>query len=154
LIYEKHGLELTNFKLHTESADYAACAFELNGKIVEYRQSKITPKKAGQFVTIWKRNQESITAPLDITDGVDLVIISARSSDNFGQFIFPLSVLADRGIVSRDGKKGKRGIRVYPPWVNATNNQAEKTQAWQTEYFLAIDKDKVLDLNLIEKILF
>jgi len=36
--------------------------------------------------------------------------------------------LADKSIISKNGKLGKRGIRVYPPWDMVTNKQAEKTQ--------------------------
>jgi hypothetical protein len=53
---------------------------------------------------------------------------------------FLKSVLADKGIITKNGKEGKRGIRVYPPWDIATNKQAEKTQSWQTKYFLLLIK--------------
>ena len=49
--------------------------------------------------------------------------------------------MADKGIITRNGKEGKRGIRVYPPWDIPTNKQAEKTKIWQAKYFLTIKKD-------------
>jgi hypothetical protein len=153
LVYDKCGLDLTNLKQNLESADYGACSFGLNGKTIQHRVSKITPTKTGQFVTIWKRNKEGITEPFDISDDIDFIIITSKSGDNFGQFIFPKSVLADKGIITRNGKEGKRGIRVYPPWDIATNKQAEKTQSWQTKYFMAIKNDNLTDLNLIKKLL-
>jgi hypothetical protein len=61
--------------------------------------------------------------------------------------------LADKGIITRNGKEGKRGIRVYPPWVITTNKQAEKTQNWQTKYFLIIEKDNSTDIDLTMKLL-
>lgn len=70
-----------------------------------------------------------------------------------GQFVFPKSVLADKGIITRKGKEGKRGIRVYSPWDIVTNKQAEKTQTWQTKYFLSIKKDNSTDLDLARKII-
>lgn len=147
LVYDKCGFDLINLKCNLESAEYGACSFELNGKTIQFRVSKITPTKTGQFVSIWKRNREGITEPFDISDDLDFIIISSKSGDNFGQFIFPKSVLADNGIISINGKTGKRGIRVYPPWDVVTNKQAQKTQIWQSKYFLTIKIDNNTDLN-------
>ena len=41
-----------------------------------------------------------------------------------------------RQILSTKFKEGKRGFRVYPKWTITENKQAEKTQIWQTNYFL------------------
>src|SRR5690554_1822532 len=153
LVYDKCGLDLTDLKQNLESKEYGACSFMLNGKIIEQRISKITPTKIGQFVTIWKRNENGITEPFDNSDDFDFVIITARNDNNFGQFIFPKSVLADNGIITKNGKEGKRGIRVYPPWDIATNKQAMKTQNWQTKYFLTIKNDNKTDLDLATKLL-
>jgi hypothetical protein len=152
LVYDKCGFDLTNLQKNLESVEYGACSFGLNGKAIQYRVSKITPTKTGQFVTIWKRNKDGITEPFDISDDIDFIIITSKSGNNFGQFIFPKSVLADNGIITRKGKEGKRGIRVYPPWDIATNKQAEKTQSWQTKYFLTIKKDNTTDLDLTKKL--
>ena len=153
LVYDKCGFGLTNLKQNIESKEYGACTFELNGKTIKHRISKITPTKTGQFVTIWKRNNEGITEPFDNSDNFDFVIITARNDNSFGQFIFPKSVLADKGIITRNGKEGKRGIRVYPPWDTTTNKQAKKTQTWQTKYFLTIKNDNTTDLGLAKKLL-
>jgi hypothetical protein len=152
LVYDKCGFDLTNPSINTESAEYGACLFQLNEKTIQHRVSKITPTKAGQFVTIWKRNQNGITEPYDFEDEIDFIIITAKSEDNFGQFIFPKWVLADKGIISRNGKTGKRGIRVYPPWDVVTSKQAVKTQNWQTNYFLKIRNDSSTDLLLAKKL--
>ena len=152
LVYDKCGFDLTDPKLNSESAEYGACSFGLNGKTIQHRVSKITPTKTGQFVAIWKRNKDGLTEPFDISDDIDFIIITSKSGNNLGQFIFPSSVLADKGIITRNGKEGKRGIRVYPPWDIATNKQAEKTQSWQTKYFLTIKKDNTIDLDLTKKL--
>jgi hypothetical protein len=153
LIYDKCGFDFTEFGGNTESAEYGACCFRLNGRRIQYRVSKITPKKAGQFVTIWKRNKNGITEPFDMSDGIDFIIISSRSGDHVGQFIFPVTILADKGIITRNADEGKRGLRVYPPWTIVTNKQAEKTQAWQTEYFITIRTDNSTDLDLAKTLL-
>lgn len=152
LIYDKCGFRLKNLKINSESIEYGACSFELNGHTVEHRISKITPTKTGQFVTIWKRNKNGVTEPLDILDNIDFVVITSKSDDKIGQFIFPKSVLVDKGIISQNGKNGKRGIRVYPSWDITTNKQAEKTQRWQTKYFVRIEKETITTLDLVKKL--
>lgn len=152
LVYDNCGLVITNLKSNMESVEYGACSFELNGKKIEYRVSKITPTKNGQFVTIWKRNNVGITEPFAVTDSLDFIIITVKSDENFGQFVFPKAVLANHGIVKINGKDGKRGIRVYPPWDIAVNKQAQKTQQWQLKYFLTIKQDNTTDLDLTQKL--
>lgn len=152
LVYDTCGFDLTNLKVSLESVEYGACSFELNGSTIQHRVSKITPTKAGQFVTIWKRGKDVVTEPFDVSDELDFIVITSRSGDHFGQFVFPKSVLADKGIISRNGKAGKRGIRVYPPWDIATNKQAEKTQNWQIAYFLTMNKDTLSDVHLAQRL--
>lgn len=153
LVYDKCGFDFTNLTQNLESEEYGACTFVLNGMTIQYRASKVTPAKTGQFVTIWKRNDEGITQPFDIVDDLDFIIITSKSDNNFGQFVFPKLILADKGIISGNGKIGKRGIRVYPPWDMPLNKQAQKTQMWQTKYFLTIKSDGSTDLNLAKKLL-
>lgn len=146
LAYDACGFEFKNVQVHSESAEYAACSFELNVNHIEHRCSKITPTKIGQFVTIWKRNKEGITAPFDLTDGIDFIIITARNENDFGQFIFPAGVLADKGIISTNDKGGKRGIRVYPPWDKPTSKQALATQEWQLIFFVRFNDIPIQDM--------
>jgi len=153
LVYDNCGFDLSDPKVDFEGKEYGACSFNLNGKRIQHRVSKITPAKTGQFVTIWKRNKDGITEPFNISDDLDYIIITSRSGDNFGQFIFPKPVLAEKGIITQSGKDGKRGIRVYPPWDIPTNTQAQNTQNWQTKYFVAIKDDHSTDLRLTKKLL-
>lgn len=153
LVYDQCGFDLTNLNLSAEGIEYGACSFVLNGLTIQYRISKITPTKTGQFVTIWKRNKEGITELFSIADDLDFIIVASKRGSNFGQFIFPKSILADKGVITRNGKGGKRGIRVYPPWDIPANQQAEKTQSWQSKYFLTIHPDNSTDLSLIKKLL-
>lgn len=151
LVYDKCGFALSNVKLHLESVEYGACSFKLNGLAIEHRTSKITPTKAGQFVTVWKRNEQGITAPFDRSDNIDFIVITAKSNENLGQFIFPRTVLVQQGVMSQNGKGGKRGIRVYPPWDIVTNKQAERTQRWQAEYFLTMRTGISIDVATVKK---
>ena len=151
LLYNECGFQLQNLIWNSESTNYGACSFELNNYKIQFRVANITPTKIGQFVTIWKRNNQGITAPFDVADSLDFMIVSVRDSENFGQFIFPKSVLVAKGIVSQNEKGGKRGIRVYAPWDKPENKQAIKTQAWQVNYFVEIRENSHLDLEFVKK---
>ncbi|MDN3672136.1 MepB family protein [Flavobacterium branchiarum] len=152
-LYDTCALECTQPIPEAESADYGAYTFQINNQSTIYRVAKITPTKVGQFVTLWKRSEKGPIAPFEITDNIDLFIVSTRNDSNFGQFIFPKSVLHQKGILSDDKKEGKRAIRVYPPWDTTTSKQAQKTQQWQLAYFVPISNEKPIDLDLIKKLI-
>lgn len=141
LVYDPCDFKIADFKLNNESVEYDACSFRLHGKNILYRMSKITPSKVGQFVTVWKRDKNGKTDSFEQSDQIDFMVVTARKEEQLGQFIFPAAVMMEKGIFSQNGKQGKRGIRVYPPWDKTENAQARKTQAWQIKYFLTIDDD-------------
>ncbi|MEU2389518.1 MepB family protein [Streptomyces sp. NPDC007369] len=145
-VYDPGGFACSLPVPEPESAEYAACGFTLDGRSVRFRVGKTTPTKAGQFVTVWQRSEEGPIRPFDTADGVDLLVIGSRDGDGSGQFVFPREVLCERGIVSRNGSGGKRGFRVYPPWVTTTSRQASSTQAWQVAYFLHLGEEEPVDL--------
>ena len=149
-LFDRYRFAFDNFYEEDESHEYEACRFVINGKYVVFRSSKITPKKVGQFVTVWKRDQNAITQPFDASDPIDFIMISCRDGLNFGLFIFPKSVLLEKGIISSPKKEGKRGTRVYPPWDQVTNEQARKTQHWQTKFFIPIQHDSPTNLDLFK----
>lgn len=151
LVYDKCNLEFTNLVNDIESLEYQASSFQLNSLQVIHRVSKITPTKIGQFVTIWKRNTNGITAPFDVLGNFDFIIITSKSGENLGQFVFPKSVLLEKGIISNNNTSGKRGIRVYASWDIPTNKQAIKTQNWQTKYFYSI-KDGSFEIDLVKQL--
>ena len=45
LAYSKCDFALSNLKWNAESTDYGACSFNLNGKVIQHRASKITATK-------------------------------------------------------------------------------------------------------------
>lgn len=139
-LFEPAGYAVKNVEPEIESIEYGALKFTLNGQRVLYRQAKTTPKKIGQFVTIWKReNSNSEISPIDLKDGVDWVIIAVDEGANFGVFVFSAQLLAKRGVFSEEAKAGKRAMRVYAPWTNPTAAQAKRTKNWQTECFLDVE---------------
>jgi len=145
-VYSPCGLKVSNLMLDKESKEYEASSFQLNALRVISRKAKITPKKIGQFVTLWKRNTNGETTPYVESDKVDLFVINVQGGAGKGQFIFPKSILMQKGIVSNYIKEGKRGFRVYPPWSLPTNKTAQSTQIWQLEYFLEFGQHSQTDL--------
>ena len=136
-LFEPAGYAVEDVEPEIESIEYGALKFTLNGQRIIYRQAKTTPKKIGQFVTIWKREKsDSEISPIDLKDGV---IIAANEGTNFGFFIFSVKLLARKGVFSEEAKAGKRAMRVYAPWTNPTAVQAKRTKNWQTECFLDFD---------------
>ena len=127
---------VSEFTLETESQDYDACRFQVNGMQIHYRKAKITPKKEGQFVTFWKRIPSGIIAPFDTDDTFSFLIVAAEHKSTLGYFVFPKSVLVARKIVSTSLIEGKRAFRIYPPTSVPTSKQALSSQKWQGDYFI------------------
>lgn len=147
LLYDSCGFECSLPEKEKESAEYGAYLFQLNNKSIVFRVAKITPTKIGQFVTLWKRIGKGPIQPFDFTDAIDLIVISVRKDNRVGQFVFPKSILCEKGIISTTNKEGKRAIRVYPPWDEAINKQAQKTQQWQLDYFLEIPTEQPVNIE-------
>ncbi|MET7297404.1 MepB family protein [Embleya sp. NPDC005575] len=141
LVYDPNGFVCSTPVAEPESAEYGAHVFTVDGAEVRFRVAGTTPTKVGQFVTLWQRSAAGPIEPLAAEDPLDLVVISSRQGEHFGQFVFPKAVLRERGILSVHGSGGKRGFRVYPPWVSTTNRQADRTRAWQLDHFLTITRD-------------
>lgn len=149
-IYCKCGLRISNFRLELESKEYDACQFDINGRHVVSRNAKVTPKKAGQFVTFWKRNENGPIEPFEETDSADFYLVNVRSQGKFGQFVFPKSVLIVKGIISTKKKEGKRAFRVYPKWDVVSSKHAQRTQKWQLDYFYEINES--IDLGMVSEL--
>ena len=153
-IYEPTGMKITiEPKRETESIDYEACRFGLNGYHVAFRTAKTTPTKIGQFVTIWKREKSGDTIlPFDNNDELDFVIVNVSDATHRGQFVFDREVLLEKNIMSRNNKGGKRAIRVYPPWSKPASKVALNTQKWQLPYFFFILPERTADKALVRKL--
>ena len=130
-VYIPLKLDVTNIEKEAESAEYEAFTFKINSLYVIYQEAKITLTKTGQFVTLWKRKVGQPIDPFQVSDTIDFVIVSTRNGAQFGQFVFPKSILIEKGIISTETKEGKRAFRVYPPWDKAENKQALASQKWQ-----------------------
>ena len=152
-IFKVCGIELENITMEKESQEYFAHIFELNKQKVKFRMAKITPTKTGQFVAIWKRNENGMTEPHNSNDEFEFYLIATRQAERFGVFIFDKTVLCENRILTSNKGEGKRGIRVYPNWCITENKQAIKTQSWQTKYFVEIANGIETDLDKVKKLL-
>jgi hypothetical protein len=146
-VYDKCFFNFSDLKAEAESAEYGAYRFCLNEKKIIFRVAKITPTKTGQFVTVWQRNKDGITAPFDLSDDFDFIIIGVKKDNLCGQFIFSKTILLEKDIISNKKTGGKRGFRIYSPWDIVENKQAEKSQKWQLNYFLGLTNADKIDLN-------
>jgi hypothetical protein len=146
-------LNYSELTVEQESTEYGASSFTLNNKKILFRVAKITPTKVGQFVTVWKRNQEKITEPFSDQNNIDFLMVCTKKDDQLGLFVFPKSILLQKGIFSKNGTGGKRGFRLYPSWDVTTNKQAQKTQQWQLSYFITISEGKAVDFKQVKRLI-
>jgi hypothetical protein len=146
-VYDACALHFSNLQMEEESRDYSACSFSINSSVAIGRDAKQTPKKSGQFVTIWKRIDSGPTQPFGASDAFDFFVINTRKGDHFGQFVFPKAALIKHRIISQPSVRGKLGMRVYPPWEAAESMQARKTQDWQLKFFLHIPEGGEVDFQ-------
>ena len=147
------GRKLTNITQDQECEEYSGFNFQINQLNLKFRKAKITPKKVGQFVTLWRRNSEKQTEPFNETDNFDFYIIVVEQEERFGFFIFPKNVLIERQILTSNQKEGKRGFRVYPNWTKTENKQAEKTQNWQINYFINLTNNEQKNIEKFKAII-
>ena len=132
-----------------ECMAYAGYNFQIGSKIIKFRKAKITPKKTGQFVTLWKRNAFKQTEQFHETDEFDFCFIVVEQDDQYAVLVFSKSVLKQRRLISSSLGLGKRGFRVYPDWVITENSQTRKTQDWQSDYLINLSSN---DLNVRDKL--
>ncbi|MFC9660479.1 MepB family protein [Nocardia sp. NPDC127606] len=148
------GLNISATVPETQNAEYGASVAEVGRGSVRFRVGKRTPTKPGLFVSVWQRAGDGSTEPFAAEDGIDLWVITVREETRVGQFVFPRNALVEHGIVSVAGRGGKRGFRLYPPWSATRNKQAQKSQQWQSAYFLDLENvDRQLARTRYEPIL-
>lgn len=145
--FREHQINISNVQADLECEEYFGYNFQLNTTKVKFRKAKITPKKIGQFVTLWRRNADGITEPFHFKDDFEFYIIYVERAEQKGFFFFSKQVLAEKQILINGTKDGKRGFRVYPSWDIPENRQAEKTLAWQSEFFIDLTKEADVEIK-------
>ena len=139
-IFDANGGGLVNIEEDEECRDYAGYNFQIGSHHVKFRKAKLTPKKIGQFVTLWKRNLTGQTVPFDMEDEFNYYIIMASDAHRKGLFVFPKEILVSMGILSSFNSAGKRGFRIYPEWDIPVSSQSLSTKKWQNKYFIDLNK--------------
>ncbi|WP_229720029.1 MepB family protein [Oceanobacillus neutriphilus] len=130
--------------------EYEGTTFTINDTKYRSRLAKQTPKKDGYFVVFWEKDVNQRNEAYAYSESPDKIMISIIDKDLKGQFIFPKSLLLEKGILRTVDNKGKMAIRVYPSWEKSLNTSAKKTQAWQAPYFMnvsnKIDRGRLTEL--------
>ena len=136
LLLKHPGWSSCPFTPDPEALEYAGGWITVGKHTFIFRKAKITPKKTGQFVSLWCRDKKSgSTKPFHESEIFQGVIIYVADPSQDGLFLFSKKTLIDQKIISdiSGQSPGKRGFRLYPPWDTPTNCQARKSQAWQLQ---------------------
>ncbi|WP_227006653.1 MepB family protein [Shewanella donghaensis] len=160
-----------------ESAQYGGLTFSINDHNIIYRKGKVTADRPGAFLAIWQRPSPCYSGshkPIPYsTNDLDFLFVQVEAhsvstnKDNVieipqsGLFIFPVSLLVKKGIISTDISKGKTGFRVFPPWsddrgevgTQVFSASGRKTQRWQLPYFIEIDENSSIDAGKLTSII-
>ncbi len=136
LIYHPNHFTIQNVQEERQNSEYGAGIFLLNTKSIRFRVANRPPKKVGQFVALWEKDDTNKNQPFTYDNSPDFVVINTFTEGHFGQFIFPKKVLAARSILKSDHSNGKMAFRVYPSWDTPASKQAIATQKWQLPYFI------------------
>lgn len=148
--------QINTLHLHEDHLceEYFGCDLLHNDLHFKFRKAKLTPKKKGHFVTLWKRNEASLSIPYNVNDFLDYLIVVTEDQENKGFFIFPKNILVKEGILNTEKNPGKRGFRVYANWVSLQDNkQALKTKQWQDLYFIDYSTNELMNIQKLEKII-
>lgn len=131
---------------------YEAYNFNINGYVFKSRLAKKTTKKKGYFLSLWEKDKTKKNRAFDYESFPGKLIVHVIDDSKVGQFIFPKHVLFHKGILRNHASKGKMAFRVYPTWEKDLNRVAQKTQAWQKQYF--IDMSQTIDVPSIKRAYF
>jgi len=141
---------LKNLNYELQNADYEGCTFQIGETMFRSRLAKLTPKKKGYFVAFWEKDANNQNIAFQFNNSPDKLIIVIDDDQQKGQFIIPKDELRKRHVLTDTNKVGKMAMRVYPSWIKDLNSSAQKTQAWQCQYFVdAKDDDLTEKINVL-----
>lgn len=144
--------EIRQPQLELQNEEYEGATFKLATLTYRSRLAKKTPNKKGYFVVFWEKENQNKNQAYSLKDSADKLIVTILDDQDKGQFIFPKQLLFDKGILKSEQTQGKMGIRVYPNWVVDLNKTAERTQQWQTDYFIDLSSD--IDVSRLKELYF
>lgn len=118
-----------------QGSDYQAGRMEIDGELWRIRTARVTPRKPGAFVAVWRRNPHGKTEPFSSPYTCAGPMVFVEDDGRLGVFTFPDKALGQLGIYSSAQSAGKRGFRLYPAWSTGLNAQAARTQVEQAAFF-------------------
>lgn len=92
-----------------------------------------TGKKAGEFVSIWKKNNFNKNVPYEEKDNFTFMVIIFSHEKEY--LILEKNILKEKNILTSSIGIGKLGMRVYSSLCDLDTENAQKTATWQ-KYFL------------------
>lgn len=109
--------------------------FEFNSSIFFCFFSHKTPQKRGEFVSLWRRNENGVTIPFSYNSIFHGFIIFLSTKNEY--LFLSKEVLIKRKIIISPFSKGELGMRVYAPHDIVESPLAKKSQQWMSEcYYL------------------
>lgn len=152
-LFDALGGNISSVYKEEETGDYCGYNFQFGTFRVKYRKAKVTPKKLGQFVALWKRNTAGKTEPYHIDDDFDFYFIETVYGHKRGCFIFPKAILSEKQVLSVNNREGKHGFRVYPIWDIPESKQAISTKSWQILYFIDLTENGKTAVEKVQKLM-
>lgn len=134
LVDGRYG-DLGEPQIEEQNSDYESGTVAIGDQTWRIRTARITPKKPGAFVAVWRRDEQGETRPFDSSENIGGLLIFVREGQRFGVFRFSTDLLERMGVTRSERHLGKRGFRVYPSWSFGLNSQAQKTQRDQAATF-------------------
>lgn len=134
LSFQKEDIQ--SYTVEKQNEDYGGILMTAKDATYRIRVAKQTPKKTGQFLTLWEKDEKNQNRAYMYDDFPDYLIIVCHSEEAIGLFKFSKQTLQEQGILKTNNQKGKMGFRVYPSWDVPQNSQATKTQVWQINDFI------------------
>lgn len=131
------GGQLENIVIETQNAEYNGVTFDFNEEKYRFRTGKITPKKKGAFVVMWKKDENNKNEPYHVDNFPDYLCVIIED-DEQGFLLIPRKELVKNKVISSDGINGKMGFRIYLPDEKELNATARRTQKWQQNFYYKI----------------
>ncbi|MGK0555291.1 MepB family protein [Macrococcus capreoli] len=99
------NIELEQWNEEYESMDISCETIDFKSRL-----AKKTSKKLGYLVVIWKKDSLNNNMPFNKNDIGDYLVVNILDDNNEGQFIFPVGVLTEKGIIQSEKSKRKNGF--------------------------------------------
>lgn len=132
---------LESYCEESQNMNYEGFLCTIDQHTFRSRLAKKTPTKKGYFVVFWEKDVNNQNQVFNAESSPEFLIVNVVDKKHKGVFLFSKDALIKYNILRTSVSQGKMAMRVYPGWEQALNRTAEKTQKWQTTYFIDVSKD-------------